>query len=707
MAKKIKQDNYSAKDITNLTPREHLIKRTALTFGRETGDEEHPFSSQKSVAIRELQDNSVGELLRGFGSRIRVTFYEDNSVEVQDDGRGLPTDTTVNAFGEKVSGFIITLGTLQSGENLGENSSDGKSTSQNGLGASATVALSSRFDTVVYKDKHKYSLSFKDGIPGFFDEKTGEFEELTDLTYIKKEKDNRPKEEKDKFPKGTSVRTWLNPVVFTSPYNVDIDDLILRLKGNAYLIPGSIIEVVNYCNKDENGNPQHEIFTTQKGIQELVDLKTTNTLSDIIFIDTKGTYIEKNVSVYDKEVNGLVSKNVERTADIQVAFNYSNNYKNDYDTYVNTIRTRHGGVHVSSFEKALVQAFNDKFSSMKGVLSKKDPIPTIDDYREGLTMVMSCYISEPEFTNQIKEELGGREVARAMYKAILEELTKFANASKNSNTMRIIGEKVVAAAKARQKEIEKRDLKREQSKLERSSKMPIKLLDCEITHNHNSELHIVEGDSALSGLKSARLSKYQALLPIRGKIINALKAKPKDLLANQEIQDIIRCLDAGFGEDYNHENARYQKVIIAADADPDGSNIRCLILVALWIIAPEAVLGGHVYNMETPLYIIEVGKQKLYAYSAEEKEDIVSKLNSENKRYNIVRAKGLGEAGTDVLEETGMNPQTRNITQITVSDIQSAVEQLEIIMGDDVAPRKEWLENNPIEIKETIEAEEV
>lgn len=704
MAKKIaKVEEYSAKNITNLTPREHLIKRTALTFGRETGDEDHPFSSQKSVAIRELKDNSIGELLRGYGDRIRVTFYQDGSIEVQDNGRGLPVDTTINALGEEVSGIIITLGTLQSGENLGENSSEGKSTSQNGLGASATVALSSRFDAIVYRDGFKYSLSFKDGTPGFFDE-NGNFEELKDLTYIKKEKDNRDKNEKKLFPKGTSVRAWLDPKVFTSPYPVDIEDLILRLKGSAYLIPGSIAEVINYCNLDESGEPYHETFSTLTGIQELVDLRTTNTLTDIIAFDTVGHYVEKNVAVYDKSVKGMITKNVDRTVDIQIAFNYSNNYKNDYDAYVNTIRTRLGGVHIQSFEKALVQAFNEKLSSMKGMLSKNDPVPNIDDYREGLTLVMSCFISEPEFTNQIKEELGGRDVSKAMYKAIYDELVKFVNSNKNAATVKVIGEKVLQAAKARQKEQENRDLKREKNKLGKSSKMPIKLVDCELTHTQYSELYILEGDSALGGCKGARNSKYQALLPIRGKIINALKAKPKDLLANQEIQDIIKCLDAGVGDDYNHENARYQKIVLGCDADQDGSNIRCLILVALWVIAPDAVLKGNVYNMETPLYIIEEGKKKYYCYSPMEKDEVVEKLKG--KKYTITRAKGLGEAGTDVLEETGMNPMTRNIRKITVADVSSALEQLEIIMGEEVAPRRQWIESNPIKIEETIEVEE-
>lgn len=705
MTKKRNQEqHYSAKDITNLTPREHLIKRTALTFGRETGDEDHPFSSQKSVAIRELQDNSVGELLRGFGDRIKVTFFTDGSVEVQDNGRGLPIDTTTDAFGNKVSGIIITLGTLQSGENLGENSSEGKSTSQNGLGASATVALSSRFDATVYRNNKKFSLSFQDGLPGFFDE-NGKFEELKDKTYIKEEKDTRSKEEKAAFPKGTSVRTWLNPQVFTSPYPVDIDDLILRLKGNAYLIPGSTIEVVNHYNIDEAGNPQHEIFNTSEGITELVDLKTTNTLSDIIHFNTVGSYVEKNVSVYDKSIKSMVSKNVERTVDIQVAFNYSNNYDHDYDTYVNTIRTRLGGVHIQAFEKALVQAFNEKFSSMKGVLTKNDPTPNIDDYREGLTLVMSCYISEPEFTNQIKEELGGREVSKAMYQAILAELTKFTQQGKNAAMLKVIGEKVVQAAKNRQREIEKRDLKREKSRLERSSKMPIKLVDCEITHSEYSELYILEGDSALGGVKGARSSKYQALIPIRGKIINARKANIKDLLANQEVQDIIRCLDAGFGEDYNHENARYQKVVIGADADQDGSNIRCLILVLIWELFPGLIQGGHLYNMETPLYIIEQGKNRFYCYNEIERDEVIDKLDSENKKYTITRAKGLGEAGTDVLEETGMNPATRNIKKITVHDVEKAIEYLDIVMGDDVSIRKEWLENNPIQVKDIIEVE--
>lgn len=702
-----KKESYSAKHITALSPRNHLIKRINLTFSQELGDESYPYSSQKSVAIREYLDNAVGELIRKFGDRMRIHFYADGAISVQDNGRGLPTDTTKNANNEEVSGFIITLGTLQSGEQLGKSDDDSKTTSTNGLGAAASTMLSKRVDITVYRNNKKYSLSFKDGDPGYFDGESidSKFTELTDLTFIKEEKDTRSKEEKKLFPTGTTVKSWLNNEVFSSPYPVDVDDLILRMRGVAFLLPGTTIEIINEHRKLEDGSYQHEIFRFDDGLKQLVEYNQQGTqLSPIINFETKGSYIEKNVATQDPKTKKMISKDVERTADIEVAFSYDNDYEYSMDSYVNTIRTRLGGVHVEAFEEAITQAFNEKLSSMKGMLTAKDPIPTVEDYKEGLTAVLSIYVSEPQYTSQIKEALGGRVVKRAIKQALYESIKEFVEDKKNINTVKIIGEKVLNAAKARQSRKEQLELKREKQKLTSNTVLPIKLVDCEYVYKDFSELIIGEGDSAIAGLKEARDSRFQALLPIRGKIINVKKEQKKKVLLNGEVQDITKCLDAGIGEDFDLDNARYQRVIIAADADPDGGQIASLLVLFFYEMFPQLVKRGCLYKMNTPLFIYRVGKGKnkkdYYAFDDNDAKDLQKELESQNKSYEIIRVKGLGEAGADALKTTGLSPETRVLTQIVIDDEDSANHWLDVAMGKDVAPRKKWIEDNPIDYVE-------
>lgn len=714
MAKRqLKEVENSAKNITSLRPEEHLVKRMNLTFSNETGDESHPFSSQKSVAVREVVDNGTSEITNGYGDRLRVHFYKDGAVEVQDNGRGLPTDTTFNAYKEEVSGFIITMGTLQSGENLGENEAQGKSTNQNGLGGSAVNFLSKRMDIKVYKNKKVYSLSFQKGKPGFFetDDVDSKFTPLKDLTYIKSEKDNRSPEEKKLFPKGTSIKFWLNDKVFGSPYPVDIDDMITRLKGNAFLLPNNTFEVINEFRTLEDGSYQHEIYNFEIGLPQLVELNQSgNPMMETVHFNTVGEYTQKNVPVQEK--NEIVHKDIKRTVDIEVAFNYSSNYSYNCDSYVNTIRTKLGGVHVEAFENALLDAFNERILSMKSIIKASDPIPVIEDYKEGLTPVISVYVSEPEFSNQIKERLGGRVVKKAIYEAIYKELSDFANANKNQATMKKIAEKVAQAAKIRQAKKDEQALQREKAKLKSSSaNLPEKLVDCEITHDENSELFIAEGDSAVGALKAARFSKYQAIFPIRGKIVNVLKESLKKVLSNQEVQDIIKCLDAGVGSDFNLDQARYQRIFLAVDADVDGGQIACLLLVLFHKMFPTVIPNGRLFKMESPLFIVteKKSKEKLYFFVQEDYDEYMRETGGK-KVERVVRAKGLGEVDAKDLRATSMNPETRYITQVSISDVKQAQELLEqspewaeaekwfnIALGDDAELRKRWVESSPIE----------
>lgn len=705
-----KNVTYSAKDITSLRPEEHLIKRMNLTFSNETGDESNPFSSQKSVACREIQDNGTSEISRGYGNYVRTRFFKDGSVEVQDNGRGLPTDTTINAFGEEVSGFIVTMGTLQSGENLGENEAQGKATNQNGLGGSAVNFLSSRMDIKVYKNNKVYNLSFKKGVPGFFekdDDIHSKFEPIKDKTYIKVSKDNRPASEKEIFSKGTAIKFWLNDEVFASPYPINVDDMITRIKGTAFLLPGNTFEVINELRTLEDGSYQHEIYKFEEGISQLVELNQNGTpITPIQTFKTEGFYTQKNVPVQGKDKK-IIHKDMERSVDIEFSFGYTNSFDYSSDSYVNTIRTKLGGVHVDAFEEALTKAFNERILSMKSIIKASDPTPTIDDYREGLSVVLSVYVSEPEFSNQIKEKLGGKVVKKAIYNAIYTELSQFAQASKNQSIMKTIAEKVAMAAKIRQAKRDEQELKREKAKLKsNSSNLPEKLVDCEVTHSEYSELFIAEGDSAVGSLKAARISKYQAILPIRGKIVNVKKETLKKVLANKEVQDIIKCLDAGVGDDFDIDNARYQRVFLACDADVDGGQIASLLVLFFYTLFPGLVTSGRLFKMNSPLFFVKEKKVKKmhYCFTQQEYDNLIKELEyydektgqKKSRVERVIRAKGLGEVGAKELREASMYPETRNITQITLEDVKEAEEALNIAMGTDLSIRKKWIELNPM-----------
>ena len=700
-----KKQEYNASSIKALDQRTHLIKRMSLTFGAEGGTPENPFSTQKSVAIREITDNSVDEVIGGYAERIKVSFFKDGSVEVQDNGRGLPVDIGVNSNNEKVSGIILTLGTINSGGKF-SNDSTRFSGGLNGLGAASTNFVAARTDITVYRNNKKYTLSFKEGKPGFFDKPDNpeaKFTELTDLTYVKEEKDTRPAKEKKAWKTGTVIKTWLDENVFTSKYPVNRLDITERLRGTTFLLPGLEIEVYNEVDLievDGVEKPRVDKFKFEGGISELVKLnQNKDPLSEIIHLEARETYKEIVPVLQD---NGQIkNEEVDRVVIAEVAMSWDVGYDYSMESYVNTIRTRLGGVHETAFERALTNAFTEKISSMRGMLPASMQLkPNFEDFSEGLTVVLSVKISEPQFTGQAKEELGGREAQRAIQKLLTDVFTKFANASKNDAQMRIIGKKISDATKAREAEKEARDIKRQKNKLESSTALPHKLVDCEITHTEDSELYIVEGDSARGALKAARYSSHQALLPIRGKIVNTNKQTLQKVLANQEVQDIIRSLDAGVGKDFDTDKLRYGRVFFGTDADVDGGAISVLLTMLFWDLFRPMIEEGRVYQLLTPLFLItprKKGMGNLYALNDIEFEEITRKLDKDGIKYDVKRLKGLGEAGAKVLNETAMNPSTRTVKQITLTDIEKAQKMLDITLGSDVKPRKDWIERNPYE----------
>ena len=687
MAKKENKNSIRA-----LTPRQFLIKRINVYFGREIGDESYPYSSQKGVLIREIIDNSVdiiGKFSNGKGN-IRVTFYKDGSVEVYDSGIGIPTEIRETSDGRPASELYLSMGVLNAGSNYDDVTD---SIGTNGVGGSGAQMLSEYMKIEVYKDKKVYKLDFQDGEPGFFDDKD-KFKPLgKDLTKMLIEKDKRDKTEKALFPTGTKIKFKINNNLLKSPYPYDVEDLKVRMKGTSFLKDGLTFYINDYFSETN----EELVYNFGGGLNHIVDLESAQKLTNIYNISNSSTFIDDSIHIDDK--GNAKNVHIEKSIKVEASFVWQNNYEYTLDSYVNTVKTRLGGVHTDAFESALVKVFNEKLLSMRGYLSKADKnVPIDQDYKEGLVAAVSVYIPEPEWTSQIKEGLAGKKALKEFTKLFTEAISEWVNDRKNQNDVKIIADKVMEAYKLRVKRKEEIELKREQKKIERTASMPIKLVDCEITHDDNSELFIAEGDSAATAIKSARNSKYQAVIPIRGKILNVLKTTLKASLANQEIQDLIKCMDAGIGDEYNHDEARYQRIIIGSDADPDGDQIACLLIVAFWKLFPDAFAKKAVYRMLTPLYIIETKDGPIYCLNSEEKDEALATLG--NKKYKITRAKGLGETGAKALKFTGTDPATRRIQQITIDDVKEAERMLDTVMGDNIEARKEWLESNPIDFEE-------
>lgn len=723
LTKEEKIKNYKASSIEALTPLAHLRTRLNLTFGEERGGEDYPYSSQKNVSIREIWDNALGEVAIGVANLLRVTFYKDGVVKIEDNGRGIPTDMSTDAYGNKVSGIFKALGLLQSGSALKGIQKGKFTTSQNGVGGSSTNGVSEWFKVRVFKNNKIYALDFLDYVPGLFDDK-GIFKPAKDNSEIFTLKDNRSKEDKELFAHGSSVEFKLNDKWFIVPYLFDKEDIIARIRGAAYLYPHTTMEVLD---EQEDGSLEKHLFTSEEGIKELVDIQVGNNITKIIDFNGATAFREKGqgqnnpnipkgatgetlLEYIDKEYNDGDLLNDERELYYSLAFNYNSGYDCIIDTYCNDIRTTLGGVHVQALEKALTDAFNTKFRSMKNGLNKNDSDVIVKDVEEGLTAVLSIKTNVPRFVGQEKQLLGGKELQKALYDSIYSQLTEWLNKGSNRDEVEIIAKKVITAMKNRTRIQEQQELNREKNKVMRDSSMPVKLVDCEITHSPITEIFISEGDSALGGLKAIRDSRYQALFPIRGKILNVLKASPKDIMQNQETQDIIKCLDCGLGEDFDIEKMRYHNVIIASDADVDGSAISNLLITWFWVLMPEVIKQGRLFRMLSPLYEIIVSKDEVYyCVNSQEKEDIENKLKKENKEIKkINRFKGLGETSEDILFEVGMNPETRRIAQITIDDVEKAEEIINLISGDDADARKEWIMANPytpevVEFNEEVE----
>jgi DNA gyrase subunit B len=645
----------------------------------------------------EIIDNSVDEALAGFCTRIDVTLHPDGSAEVHDDGRGIPVDKEPKTG---LSGVEVVFTKLHAGGKFGGGSYNATG-GLHGVGASVVNALSARLDVEVDRSPATQHMSFRRGVPGFFagDGPTAAFTPQSGLHKGKRVA---------KGVTGTRHRFWPDRQIFTRDAKFVFDELVTRARQTSFIVPG--LELVI---RDLRGpEPVEERFKHDGGITEYCEFLTHGVpVTDVLRLQGEDRFTE-TVPLLD-EKGHMTPQDVERDLFVDVALRWDAGYDTEIRSYVNVIATPKGGTHVGGFEAAVTRTFNDVLRDTK-TLKVAEPDVVKDDVLEGLTAVVTVRLAEPQFEGQTKEVLGTPAARSIVRKVIAKELKAFLTSSKRQDKAqsKLVLDKVAAASRTRLAARQQRDNQRRKNALE-SSALPAKLADCRSSDNERTELFIVEGDSALGTAKLARNSEFQALLPIRGKILNVQKASVGDMLKNAECASIIQVVGAGSGRTFDIEQARYGRVVFMADADSDGAHIRCLLATLFFKYMPELITQGRVFSAVPPLHRIELINPKkgmdryVYTYSDAELQRRLAELTKKGLRWKdpVQRYKGLGEMDADQLAETTMDPRHRTLRRITVDDAHAAAEVFELLMGSDVAPRKEFIVAGAYEIdSELIDA---
>jgi DNA gyrase subunit B len=638
----------------------------------------------------EIIDNSVDETLAGFGNTIDVVLHRDNSVEVRDFARGIPVDIEPKTG---LTGVEVVFTKLHAGGKFGSGSY-AASGGLHGVGASVVNALSARLDVEVDRGGKTYAMSFRRGEPGIFDDSKGigadspfaPFENESILREIGKV---------GKGVSGTRVRYWTDPQIFIKDAHFELDDLIGRARQTAFLVSGLALSV-----RDERGEePQEHRFKFDGGLTEFADfLAKDSALTSTWRITGDGAYSE-TVPVLDESGN-MVSREVQRNCAVEVAIRWGTGYDSELKSFVNIIATPKGGTHVAGFEAGLMKALRSQIDANSRKLKLGNDKVEKEDILAGMTAVVSVRIAEPQFEGQTKEILGTPAVRNIVTNVISKALTERLTSSKRDDKAQsaLLLEKIVAEMKSRISARTHKETQRRKNALE-SSSLPTKLVDCRTQETDVSELFIVEGDSALGTAKLARNSEYQALLPIRGKILNVQKASVSDMLSNSECASILQVIGAGSGRSFELELARYGKVILMSDADVDGAHIRTLLLTLFFRYMRPLVEAGRVFAAVPPLHRVVVlnpgtkPNETLYTYSQSELEAVLAKLASQGKKYQepIQRYKGLGEMDADQLAETTMDREHRTLRRVQVQDAAAAERVFELLMGNDVSPRRDFI----------------
>ncbi|MBB5785202.1 DNA topoisomerase IV subunit B [Nonomuraea jabiensis] len=674
---------YTARHLSVLEGLEAVRKRPGMYIGSTD-------SRGLMHCLWEIVDNGVDEALAGHCDRIEVELYADGSIEVRDNGRGIPVDIEPKSG---LAGVELVYTKLHAGGKFG-GGSYGASGGLHGVGASVVNALSSRVDVEVDRDGLVHEISFRRGVPGIFDGPgpTAKFKKKSGLRLG------------DKLPKnvtGTRVRFWADKQIFLPDAEVSLDEIHVRLRQTAFLVPGLTLAV--YDSRQEERT--EEEFRFDGGISEFTEfLARDEAVCEVLRLQGMGHFHE-TVPVLDDQGH-MTPTEVQRELTVDVAIRWGKGYESTVRSFVNVISTPKGGTHLTGFERGLVRTINELLRETRLLKNGDDPV-TKDDISEGLTGVVTVRVPEPQFEGQTKEVLGTSAATRIVSHVVSRELRElFTNPPRGfKQPLRAVLEKIVAAAKARIAAREHRDNQRRKSALENSA-LPAKLVDCRSDGIDRSELFIVEGDSALGTAKLARDSEFQALLPIRGKILNVQKASVSDMLKNAECAAIIQVVGAGSGRSFDIEAARYGKVILMADADVDGAHIRCLLLTLFHRYMRPMVEAGRVFAAVPPLHRIELtnpgrGKDKyIYCYSDAELQKVLRDLERRGKRWKdpVQRYKGLGEMDADQLAETTMDPRHRILRRVRIEDVEEAEAIFNLLMGSEVAPRREFIVNSAAEV---------
>ncbi|MEN9453849.1 MAG: hypothetical protein RLZZ19_336 [Actinomycetota bacterium] len=682
------EKSYSAKDLSVLEGLDAVRKRPGMYIGSTDG-------RGLMHCLWEIIDNAVDESLAGYCKKIEINLEKDGSIEVHDDGRGIPVDKEPKTG---LTGVEVVMTKLHAGGKFG-GGSYAATGGLHGVGASVVNALASRLDVEVDRDGKIYWMSFKRGVAGVFDGDgpNASFEPQSGLRVIGKVSSKVT---------GTRIKWWSDKQIFLKDAQYDLEEIYTRARQTSYLVPGLTLIVNDNRTKEKTS----ETFFHKGGISEYCHfIQPDDPVGDVIRLTGKGHY-QETVPVLDDKGH-LEPQEVERDMDVDIAVKWGNGYETTIRSFVNIIATPKGGTHVQGFERALTKTFNE-FLRAKGVLKKNEQDVIKEDIVEGLTAVVTVRMQEPQFEGQTKEVLGTPAVTKIVQQVVSDELKKFFTTTKRIDKANglLILEKVANASRTRISARAHKELQRRKNALE-SSSLPAKLSDCRSEDVSRTELFIVEGESALGTTKAARNSEFQAILPLKGKILNVQKASLSQMLDNAECAAIIQVIGAGSGKSFSIEDARYGRVILMSDADVDGAHIRCLMLTLLYRYMKPLIDDGRVFAAIPPLHRIEVmgggGKkgEVHYTYSDDEMKKLLADLKKQGKRWKepIQRYKGLGEMDADQLRETTMDPDHRTLRRITIKDAAAAEKMFELLMGNEVAPRKDFIATADID-RERIDA---
>ncbi len=635
-----KKHNYSADSIQALEGMEHVRMRPSMYIGDIGTRGLHHL-------VYEVVDNSIDEALAGHCDTIDVTINEDNSITTKDNGRGIPVGIHKK---EGVSALEVVMTKIGAGGKFDKDSYK-VSGGLHGVGVSCVNALSDHLHAIVHKDGKVWEQEYEKGKPLYPVKSTGD----TDFN-------------------GTIVTFRPDPTIFKQTLEYNYDTLASRMRELAYLNKGITVNLTDKRNKDEEGNDISERFHSEEGLKEFVR-----------FLDTSRSPIIGQVIAMEGEKNNTP---------VEVAMIYNDSYAENLHSYVNNINTHEGGTHLSGFRRGLTSTLK-KYADASGMLDKLKFEIAGDDFREGLTAIVSVKVGEPQFEGQTKTKLGNREVTSAVSQAVSEMLENYLE--ENPADAKTIVQKVILAAQARHAAKKAREMVQRKSVMSIGG-LPGKLSDCSEQDPALCEVFLVEGDSAGGTAKQGRDRMFQAILPLRGKILNVEKAMHHKVFENEEIKNIFTALGVTIGTEedskaLNLSKLRYHKVVIMCDADVDGSHISTLILTFFFRYMKELIEAGHIYIAAPPLYLVKKGAKKQYAWNDDQRDVIVKEFGENSK---IQRYKGLGEMNAEQLWDTTMNPEYRTMRQVTIDNLTEADRIFSMLMGDEVPPRREFIEKNAV-----------